>query len=406
MNYFKSTDELLTSKLFSNIKLNKFQRFQVDNLIKNFDKKLIRDNYLTIKNFITYNIEDDWSLRLKEIKEKYNRDSSSLSSYIIRYGKIEGEKRFNEKLKSTTVTLEYLINKHGILEGNKLYKEISNKKRIVGKDIMIEKYGQIEGANKWNLYLKKWKTSIKKRKDKGSWKNGLTLEECIFKYGEIEGFQIWKKRKEHLAYISSYKYYLDVFGKELADEKWEQYCRKRDYTSLNYFTKQYGEIEGNKKYIERCKLISYYGSLEYYIKKYGEEEGKIRKNEAVIKSFLNHKFKITRYSKISQELFWGVYNKLSNVQKNKCYFAELNNEYMFYVHRDGVRILMTDFKMNNKIIEFNGDYWHSLEEVKKKDEIKNNFLKEKGYDVLIIKESEYLKNKKEIIQTTINFLNS
>ena len=80
-----------------------------------------------------------------------------------------------------------------------------------------------------------------------------------------------------------------------------------------------------------------------------------------------------------------------------------------------------DLKFENKIIEFNGDYWHmnpdiydsdfvnpytnlSAEEKWNFDEIKLECAIQNGYDVLTIWEQEYNENKEATIQKCIKFL--
>lgn len=403
--YYRTVQELLDSKLFKNISINNNHHIQLQEIINKFTKKIIRNNFLTIKGFIIYNVSGNWCDRFNNIKNLYNRDSSSLESFKERFGNEIGVMKFEEKIKKSTVDLNYCINKFGEVNGKLEYNKISIKKRSIGKQIMIDKYGEELGNKKWTEYLKNWKTSIQKRKQIGQWKNGLTLEEFIIRYGEEDGTKMWTKRKDHLLYINSLQYYKDVYGEDVGNEKWNQYCKKRDYASLNYFIKTYGENEGRLKYLERCKMISYYSSLEYYILKYGEEEGKKRKENAVMKGFLNHKFKLTRYSKISQELFWSIYDQLNDDQKSQCFFAELNKEHMFFMHKNNITVFMVDFKIKNKIIEFNGDYWHSLENVKQRDKLKYDFLIQKGYEQITILESEYLKNKSQTIKKILKFIN-
>jgi len=64
--------------------------------------------------------------------------------------------------------------------------------------------------------------------------------------------------------------------------------------------------------------------------------------------------------------------------------------------------MIVDFKYGNKIIEYNGQYWHNSE----KDNIRYDILKRMCYDVLVITSDEYNKNKKpkEIINKCLNFL--
>ena len=52
----------------------------------------------------------------------------------------------------------------------------------------------------------------------------------------------------------------------------------------------------------------------------------------------------------------------------------------------------------NKAIEFNGEYWHSLEEVKIRDIEKVKQCKKKGIDLLVIQERNWLNNKSKFIE--------
>ena len=52
----------------------------------------------------------------------------------------------------------------------------------------------------------------------------------------------------------------------------------------------------------------------------------------------------------------------------------------------------------NKAIEFNGRYWHSMEETKIRDTEKIKQCKEKGIDLLVIQEQEWTENKNKVIE--------
>jgi very-short-patch-repair endonuclease/AraC-like DNA-binding protein len=119
---------------------------------------------------------------------------------------------------------------------------------------------------------------------------------------------------------------------------------------------------------------------------------------------------ISGSSKPSQELFWKLYTKL-NFPK-KCNFSELNNERTLYINQDDILNLIQykklnkkryhiDFMLENKIIEYDGEYWHNDLE---KETTKNKFLKNKGYSVLHIKDSEYKKNPEKVIEDCLQFL--
>lgn len=113
-------------------------------------------------------------------------------------------------------------------------------------------------------------------------------------------------------------------------------------------------------------------------------------------------------SKASQLLFWQIYDKL--ISADKCHFHELNEEMSINIDKtqskkphSNKHKYKIDFVLSNKIIEFDGDYWHK--KTKHKDAIKDEYLKSLGYEVLRVKEQEYKKDKESIISKCLNFLN-
>lgn len=177
------------------------------------------------------------------------------------------------------------------------------------------------------------------------------------------------------------------------------------YPSIEWFKLIYGNEW--KKYIDNRKEklnITPTNSKEWFIKKYGDEIGNVKYGDYSYNKMLTlSTLKANRYSKISQTLFWDVYNKLNN--KNDVYFSELNSEYVIriplkYNHEN--IIMMLDFKQNNKIIEYNGNYWHS----KEKDNLRYKILEDMGYEILIVTSDEYRRDKldEKIINKCINFL--
>lgn len=119
------------------------------------------------------------------------------------------------------------------------------------------------------------------------------------------------------------------------------------------------------------------------------------------------------YSKISQELFWGIYEQIPEGLQKECYFAELNKEY-FINFKDN--FLLYDFCITNKkiIIEFQGNYWHrnpkfyeATEEnirIWKRDKFKKQVAEENGFQVFYVWESDYKKDKDGIIQICLQFI--
>jgi len=81
-----------------------------------------------------------------------------------------------------------------------------------------------------------------------------------------------------------------------------------------------------------------------------------------------------------------------------------------------------DIRVGNKLIEYNGDYWHcnpnkysadyynkSLHMTSKekwiRDQEKIEYAKAQGYDIMVVWESDYITNKEKVIRECLNFIN-
>ena len=159
-------------------------------------------------------------------------------------------------------------------------------------------------------------------------------------------------------------------------------------------------------------------SKEICIKKFGENGIKVlnKRNEKWFKTLKDNGNMLNGYSKISQELF----NSLGHDEN--YFYATKNNE--ISLKKDNSLLYLYDFVdiKNKKIIEYNGDLFHAnpkyfkdddeyhpfrheLASVKwEKDKKKIQVAKDLGYDVLIIWDSDYRKNKEKIIAECKDFL--
>ncbi|MCK9154667.1 MAG: hypothetical protein M0P12_00985 [Paludibacteraceae bacterium] len=189
-------------------------------------------------------------------------------------------------------------------------------------------------------------------------------------------------------------------------------------------------ILGQEKGLERYKSwrnnISKIYKLDWFVKKYGKEIGerkyqqrcdKIRKETNKRKIWLNRN--LSPYSKISQILFQEIYKNIS-VKYKRIYFGELNHEFSCGTNRN-FDFVIEDIK---KVIEFNGDKFHvnpnltedqkrkwkqvytnrTASEVETIDSNKIKNAKEKGYEFLIIWESDYKEDKDTVLKRCLEFI--
>lgn len=154
---------------------------------------------------------------------------------------------------------------------------------------------------------------------------------------------------------------------------------------------------------------------EKLIKKYGEIEGITKWNNRQ-KQWLSN-YKKTNFSRNSQLLFIDIYNKLAN--RDSVFFAVLdenkqidwsgiNHEYVLKLNSKTIKPDFIDIK-TKKIIEFDGAYWHgdklnNKQENKKRNQERDELLRNAGYAVLHIHELHYYKYVTETIDKCVKFL--
>lgn len=167
-----------------------------------------------------------------------------------------------------------------------------------------------------------------------------------------------------------------------------------------YFPNNYEEIYKADR--EKRKLAARnMHSEEWYIQKYGLILGKDKFNSHINNMLSN------RNSRSSSKISLNLFNNLVLEGFSDAVFATHPKEQMFVLSDEYVKILgqqkiFVDFVYKNKIIEFQGDYWHA--KTKDKDNIRKQFLKSIGYDVLFIYENEYKEDNIRELQKCKRFL--
>jgi len=212
-----------------------------------------------------------------------------------------------------------------------------------------------------------------------------------------------KQRKERSPFAKEF-----YIKKGLTEKDRKQFnanvAKNRMYTTqLQYYIEK-GFIEKDAKIMLKERQAT--GRLDKFIKRYGEEEG-FKKWKERQEKWLNN-FPKNNYSLISQKLFKNIYENIKNDFKD-IYFATIidnnkNNEKRLVLKN---RVILPDFFIEDikKIIEFDGIYWHKINpENKKRENERDNSIKELGYSVLHIREDDYHLNPEETIQKCVNFI--
>jgi len=244
-----------------------------------------------------------------------------------------------------------------------------------------------------------------------------------------------KNQHDGLSYFQYLIIYYDIDIKKLNDKYRSELEINKDINknkkisgllkrSSDRTGKSFKDMLNDDQYEKFRKSMKGVYTLDWFIKKYGDEIGKIKYEERSINvSKISHFRKYNKqnkenWSKISQLLFWEIYNIIKK-SFTTIYFGELNHEYSCGVANNNYDFVVLD---NKKIIEFNGDKFHANPNKFKSSDIPLKFLKKtseeiwlldkikiekaisNGFDVKIIWESDYLKNKNQILLECIKFI--
>ena len=195
--------------------------------------------------------------------------------------------------------------------------------------------------------------------------------------------------------------------------------RGPDYysTTLAYWLKLgYDEETAKEKLSERQRTFT----LEKCIEKYGEEDGiKIfedrqkRWNKSLNKHFEIYGDGRSPQSKFAKDIINILcgFLQIEVPEKEKwIYDSDTNNNYAY------------DFTYKNKIIEFNGDYWHAnpekyskdyynkrkqktAKEIWENDRLKKECAEKHGFEVFYVWENDWHKDSSKILKDCLEFLN-
>lgn len=358
------------------------------------EEKKKRMNRFSIKDQIErYNITEEEAVdKIKKLKSNINKwNLYSVKDQMKRYNITEEEAELKIKnIKDVNVySVEWQMKRFNLSE-----KDANNKVNdIKNKTILTQ------------LKMNEFDFNSMIPSKKEHWiKKGYTEEDAILKT-----FEIIKNAKNNCR----------LFNIERTNNP-EKYIGICD-TSIEYYLKK-----GYTKIVSKNMLKSRQStfSMSKCVDKYGEVDGLKKWNNRQkkwLESLIYNGNLKNGYSKISNEMFFSIAENF-NIEESKevrCY--SINGE--FYINNNNSYYLY-DFKYLNKIIEFNGDVFHGnpsiykendicinfknnpliAKELWERDKIKINLAINNGFDVLVIWESEYKKNKELVIKKCIEFL--
>jgi hypothetical protein len=358
----------------------------------------------------------------KEFIQNFNK-SKSLESYREVYSSLILEKH---ECRICDDVIYYYDSTFKISQKTKqlepLGKSFKSKKTVDGKDYYLTVCEKCL-TNKFPEYAKKNKTRVfngmneitkfafnipEEVADKWVNKNySITEKTLIEKYGEVEGKERWKSYCEKQAYSNTFEFKKEKWG--WTEEEFKEYNKSRSVTLPNLVSR-WGEEKGLEIWINYCDRQRYTVTLEYFIEKYGEEIGSKK-----YKDFSDKRIFKGGFSEMSQKLFKEIDKQLTEF---KTFYATKGGEKSF-LRKVGDRSFeyYLDYWIEdlNIGVEFNGDMWHAnpsiyefdsnptpfepnmkAESIWKKDKLKIDYLNEKLNKLIIVWEKDYLEDGVEL----------
>lgn len=230
-------------------------------------------------------------------------------------------------------------------------------------------------------------------------------------YDETESIQLAKKTK-----TSNNK----KGSKKSAESNVRRITSKR---CIEYYTVRGFSEEEAKTLVSKEQ---HHFSKEICIEKYGKEQGlkiwkerQIKWQESLRSKPLDEILRINRLkltkgitvSKAEKEILFEIKKFDTNLEViHQLTLSNSNKKQYIY-----------DIALKNKIIEYNGDFWHCNPKIYapeyinprtkltasdkwKTDKEKIKFAQSKGYEVMVVWESEFKQNKEEVLKKCIQFL--
>lgn len=354
-----------------------------------------------------------------------------LETYIKKFGKEDGEQRYQIIL-SRRESRERRENngRNIVLDKNNLQEEIKQ-----GNAVECKACGYIGTCLKWSHF--KHKCSIKTREEYiALFPNALldapnlikmhaqTLEGMIKSYGDKIGNEKWQQYCAKQARSNSFEYKNEKYG--WTPEEFKQYNKTRAITLQNLI-KKHGETKGSEIWEQYCEKQKYTNEIEYFIEREGNEsdgknawleynyaKGSSRRIPDIAKNLgislddaclvLSARWGNGKHVSDGERIF---VNELEKQLKETIKYTYKTKQFCLWSH-EAKQPFFYDVccTKRNKIIEYNGDYWHAnknlyekdfvvsqsgliAEEIWKIDETKQHTAEKRGFDVYVVWESDF-----------------
>lgn len=271
--------------------------------------------------------------------------------------------------------------------------ELVNKTKIT-LDNLISKYGEIEGRKRWDSYREKQaiSNSFEYKQKKYGWSKdqfdeynssrSQTLEKMISRYGEINGAIKWEQYCERQAFTNTLQYFIEKYGEQLG--------------SIKYKEVNLGKASCvNPKLLSEKLNISIDSALDIILsrnKTSGSTWGSLLEKE------FTNALEINLGEKLEYSTFSTPFGKWSHLLNSYVIFDIKHRDCVIEFNGDYWHANPNLYK-KDAIIR-----GRTANEINQRDQLKKQTAINLGLRYMVVWESEYKQNKQQIINEVIKWM--
>jgi hypothetical protein len=316
----------------------------------------------------------------------------------------DGELAELENLYNYAKTMQMIDNSYGIIVALASYEvnDMINRFKFIKenhlqrtKETYIVRYGTKEGEIRWNSYCEKQKVKnlFENKQQKYGWtkeqfsefnkSRASTKQLMINRYGEEEGKQKWDSYVDRQRYTNSLQYYEEKYGKDAGYEEWLNYNKEKGKSSkLEWLMEKYSVDE--------------VGALEIAASRAPKSASSIAEMLFItdLENALGRSFKYT--AKTKQFAIWNKYTD------SICFYDLVDSITNKIIEFHGDYWHCNPAKYDANYIHKHSEL--QAKDIWQKDFTKTKCALERGYQIKIVWWSEYETNRDQIIKECTEWL--
>ena len=322
----------------------------------------------------------------KTFSEEEKQEIQSLLTYLNK-----NDVRMSKELGTIAVICSYEV--VNLIERFKFIKENRYK---VNEEHYKVRYGDIEGKRRWDEYREKqrYSNTYEAKKKKFNWtreqfdeynkSRAVTYEKCIKRHGPDKGKKIWEKYVERQRYTNTLEYFVGKYGKDEGYINWKEYNNEKGKSS-------------SLEWIMEKNNVDQEDALEILMSRYKSRY--TSKSELTFVNLLEEDLNetLTYTTKTKQFCIWNYHTNSPKFYDITCSkrmkIIEFNGDYW---HCNPKKYDKDFFHRHAEMTA--KEIWHL-------DYLKRKAALERGFEMKIVWWSDFDQDPKKVIKECVEWLN-